>query len=1134
VSDIDVDANHSSIPDVLSATRSFFPLSKVFPHKDANMFTNFPNVLAFKEMKITTSPLMTPHSKLIPFVRQVAGIATDKLAVQQDRLYTQFEDSAVATAIDTWKWFEHSPYAKWRNWVPHSWLDSRELRAAWTFVEAPRLFMWTNRVSKIVHRCAILCGAVGASLLVKGYRSNTLLPCLTGATCLYQSWMWWTFRHKVRPYVNATLYWFFSQDVKRGATFPIWQVSPTIPTRLGCSQVARLVTANVCALSSLAVLQWNPHPLLSYGLIASAGCLSMYSAAVLSGTLDYVITTVAALPDTPKIAEDADKVEAITRLSQACVGIASLYVLARAWREFRIKEIQSALAPTTQQDIVKRDTAPNEWAGVSTTPLPNINNIITTVYEDLVTVSQRSTCHCTIDNVLKTDLYMLRTDVALIPNHVLVKITSSSKARIVSGSKQEICGVREVPISRERAVRIPDTDLALLYLPLGDWVDTTKFLPEKLLPVTPVTMLYRSEDGQVLRDRFRVDPDVIALETGRFAGYNYKTTTPTFFGQCMSPLISETKPPFLCGFHIGGHTGTNEGCAITLTGMMYADAVKDLCAKGVHLGPSSGTMPKQLYDVHFFESSEIHYKSAVRFLPPPAAIKAFGSVVGRVTPTSDVVDTIISPHVEEVMGVPNEWGPPSFKEGYPYQASLAFSANCSAGVSPVLLEKSKKDYLAPLLETVKKKLWQGDNCPQPLTRMQTVCGIDGKRYIDKMPPNTSVGYPLNKCKRDFLTMYAPDDYPDFQCPAELDQRFWDETEKMRDCFRRDVRYYAIFQACLKDEPTPKIKKKVRVFQSAPIALQLMLRMYFLPIARFMSLNSILSECAVGVNSQGPEWEELTQFMRKFGEDRILAGDYSKYDLRMPAQLVLAAFDVMISIATECKYSAEDIAFMHYLAHEVAYPILAINGDLIQLFGSNPSGHNLTVYINSIVNSLLLRCGYFALVTRAKPKPFRSAVAISTYGDDFKGSVRSGFDWFNHISFAKFLSEHDIVLTMPDKSSTPTKYMRDADADFLKRKNIYIPEIRHHVGALDDSSIFKSLHTVLRSPALTPQQSAAQNLDGAMREWFFHGRSVYDQRREQLQKVAELAQISHVCTELTKTFDDRAAAWLTKYEKFITN
>jgi len=345
------------------------------------------------------------------------------------------------------------------------------------------------------------------------------------------------------------------------------------------------------------------------------------------------------------------------------------------------------------------------------------------------------------------------------------------------------------------------------------------------------------------------------------------------------------------------------------------------------------------------------------------------------------------------------------------------------------------------------------------------------------------------------------------------------------------RCYTIFKACVKDEATKIGKEKVRVFEAADWAFQLIVRKYFLPIARMLSLFPLTSECAVGVNAQGPEWDQLARHMKKFGADRIFAGDYSKYDLRMPAQLILAAFKCLIDIAKTCgQYSGDDIKIMQGVATEIAYSCVSYNGDLIIHCGSNPSGQNLTVYINCIVNSLLLRCAYYHMypAVEGNPEPFRHNCAVMTYGDDVKGSVRQGCDWYNHITYAQFLAERDMVFTMPDKESIPTPYMNDLDADFLKRHNLYNPETGLTHGVLDQNSIFKSLHSVLKSKAISAEDQSAQNIDGALREWWQYGREMYELRRDQMRQVAIKTGIAHLCTELEISYDMRMQDFKEKY------
>jgi hypothetical protein len=292
---------------------------------------------------------------------------------------------------------------------------------------------------------------------------------------------------------------------------------------------------------------------------------------------------------------------------------------------------------------------------------------------------------------------------------------------------------------------------------------------------------------------------------------------------------------------------------------------------------------------------------------------------------------------------------------------------------------------------------------------------------------------------------------------------------------------------------------------------------------------------VGINCQGPEWEELQAHISKYGADRILAGDYSKYDLRMPAQLIFTAFRILIDFAKETgNYTAEDRCIMEGVASDIAYPLMAYNGTLLQLIGSNPSGQNLTVYINSIANSLLFRCGFFHIYKEEEIQAagkglvstFRDVCALGTYGDDAKSSVREGFDKFNHIAFAKFLEERDMKFTMPDKTSEPTPFMHDRDADFLKRKNVYCEEVGLHFGALDEESIFKSLHATLKSKVCSPEEVAANNIGGALREWFAHGRDVYEHRREQMQEVAKRAGL--IVPEVHVPYEEYMDGWKSKY------
>lgn len=870
-------------------------------------------------------------------------------------------------------------------------------------------------------------------------------------------------------------------------------------------------------------------------------CLSYFSLTGIAGIVkcekqrlyDRVVSDNKAMPLVFKRYRDRH----VKWITGACMIVASLYALAQIWKAIKVvPSAQGNLAPSSIVEIRERDEEVNPWAGVCVTPMPCSEKSKTTTPNQLEERVFDNLCHMHLqlydngrERHFECDAFFPKSNVALVPQHMW--LADDIKAKFTRHSPNLIGGNFECYLYKKNSVHIPNTDLSLVWIPNGgDWKDLTDYFPTDRFANVPGRLVYKKSDGEKVRSKLLMECGDVDTYAASFFGAKYNLSFETFEGLCMAPIVTETKGPLIGGFHLGGKTGETRGCSGLLTLSQFEKAFEELRSKpNIVLSKSSGTIPKKLYDVQFFENTEVHPKSPINFLPAGTNCKYYGQVLGRSTYKSEVKETIISKHIADVCGVPQKWGGPRFGTWQPWQASLQFSTKPSCGIEGSLLEKASEDYKKAILSML-------DDIPdlrvdvRPLTEMEVVCGRDGVRFIDKMPPNTSVGYPLGGPKSNFLEVCDPEEYPTHQCPAILDKRFWEHAYDMEDLYLKGERAYPIFKACLKDEPTKLDKDKVRVFQGAPIALQLLIRKYYLPIARILSMLPLISECAVGINAQGPEWDQLARHVAKYGENRILAGDYSKYDLRMPAQVMFCAFRVMMDIGRHCGYSERDLSIMEGIATDVCYPLMAYNGDLIQHYGSNPSGQNLTVYINSIVNALLFRCAYYHIYRgRSNLPEFRDVCSLITYGDDAKSSVHINYPEFNHIAVAKFLEEHDMKFTMPDKTSDPVPYMRDEDADLLKRANVYSEDTGMIMGALDEDSIFKSLHAALKSSAITREQQAMQNIDGALREWFAYGREHYEMRRAQMLEVAKRADISHGCVVLHEDFDKRLSIWKERYE-----
>lgn len=814
--------------------------------------------------------------------------------------------------------------------------------------------------------------------------------------------------------------------------------------------------------------------------------------------------------------------------------------------------IQGNLAPKSVAEIKQRDSEVNPW----TVPEPRNPGVEVTVgqndrMQNRIVKNQWTMSYQVNEVTRHCNAIAIETGYYIMPKHMLPKAPTTLTLKRAGYTLKTILDPSRVSTYGDLAcfymANSPDVKSLIKY-----------FSTDYERRCVPATMVFTKRDGSIMTDR-TLWTHTIGVYNGAeyFNGSYYKLTKNTFGGLCMATFFSEGVHKHILGFHLGGIPDTKQGCGMGVVQAELANMISEVKSMSIfHIDtPQASDMTGEHLGKKYSLDGDLHKKSPINYIKEDSAVVCYGNVTGRSTYNSSVIETPISKVVEEVTGVPNTWGAPKFKNpieknGYvdnqewkPWYESLQYSSNPSVGFAGSMVDRACEDYLSDLYDIFQdsEEFWKEDM--KPLTTVETISGVDGKRFIDAMKASTSVGYPVGGPKAPHMVFLEADEFDNVSEPKIFTEKIMSTFDDAMDSWANGKVINAIFGSALKDEPTPLNKDKVRVFQAAPVVLQMGIRKYFLPVARFLSLNPLASECAVGINSAGPEWEELTQHMAKFGKDRIIAGDYSKYDLRMPAQLTQAAFSCMREIANWTgNYSKRDLRIMDSIIYEITNPLVAFNGDLMRFLGTNPSGQNMTVYANSVVNALLHRLGFFhCYPTQESFGPagealrkqlgrdirFRDVVSLATYGDDAKGSVMEGFDEFNHISFANFLAENDMKFTMPDKHSDPVAFMDDTRADFLKRKNRFDEDLGHTVGMLEEASIFKSLHSILKSKTVTPEEVAAQNIDGALREWFFHGRDVFEMRRSQMKEVAR--RTGMLCQTLDDDFDTRVQAWKDKYE-----
>lgn len=816
--------------------------------------------------------------------------------------------------------------------------------------------------------------------------------------------------------------------------------------------------------------------------------------------------------------------EHVGKICKACAIVGALYGMAKVYRAWRESLPQGSLEPKTAAEVEQRDSEPNVWTQVSARPLPVVPDTANATSEQLQGLIEKNlvygSVHISDKRTLRVNALFLTSNVVLMPKHYFeiesLNITFRKKDPQKSGGKFV------TRLSLSQSVQVAP-DLMICYSATGgSFKNLIKYFPEEKLPDFEFGLKWRDMQGEITNaSGLATSSKCTTCVT--FDGLMYKSLTiNTFRGLCGAVIFAKRRP-LICGFHLGGREDTPIGCAGTVFRNTLEKGIEDLRkCPGVIVSGSAEQFEPQVLGVTVLRDGELHHKSPLRYMPEDSQVEYYGQCPGMSTFKTNVKVTKISEHVMDVMGQPNVYCGPIVEPQYlGWQSCLANLARPALPYEPDLLIKASEDYKRELLPIFRSSLWK---TTRKLTYHENLCGVPGKKFLDAIALSTSIGFPLSGPKREYVVELPPTE--DKPCNRVFVPEIMEEIERCHSCYKRGERAYTIAKACKKDEVLSKPKS--RIFYGNPIALTFLVRMYFLPLLRVLQFNPKVSECAVGVNCHSQEWQQLHEHVTKHGDDRLIGGDYAKYDQKLPSQVLFAALRVLIDFARECDYSETDLKIMEAMTGDLVFAVIAYNGDLIGTTeGTHISGNSLTSVLNGICGSLNLRCFFLKNNPHLK---FREHVALITYGDDNLGSVSKTVNNFTIKGISLFLKKYGQEYTMPDKTSELAEFLPYEDFEFLKRFSNYIPELGQHVGALVNKSCYKMLHCYLRdkNSPLTEDHACAINIDTALREWFNHGRDVYENRRQGLTEVAKRADVTHLCTQLNVSFDDAVAVWHSKY------
>lgn len=807
------------------------------------------------------------------------------------------------------------------------------------------------------------------------------------------------------------------------------------------------------------------------------------------------------------------------------------------------KEIKpdSALGNVTQHDIEIRDSVTNVWAGSSKpfdadtmVPPQFLNKIAGGTLAMLIDVPGKQ------DTIKRTSAIMLRQGVVMFPRHNWFDNNCDPNSRTqdsmrVKFVRHDMTGGFSgtnwtETIYWSTTVIIPGTDVCISRVNLGG-----PFL--NLLPyfhASPTTQpLFlgqgRGKDGKLYTKRgalsFKGKHKVDYFPELTCEYYKAEMRDECWAdGDCATVIVNDGPKPRICGLHLLGHTTKPYGLSVVLTKSMMEVASKMLDDKletlNTYLTNSLLETPYRIGDMDYNISNSVHPASPVNRIPEDGCFNVLGTIVtGTNTYKSAYHMSPLTNYLIEDMGIVNQWMIPAFKkkDGWdPWEKITGAMSKPSSKMDPILLSRAVDDYCDGLSF--------GDqdlDYLKPLTNTEILCGIDGKRFIDGIKLQTSCGCPMKGKKDRYI---VPVDVPTHQRGLDFTQdyqKMWTFLEELENDYDKGIKKGYIFKTSLKDEVVTKIK--ARGFYCAPLLLSLHMRKYVTPLLRLMCMNPLLTECAVGLNPFSPEWHEMHEYLVYFGENQIIAGDHKEWDLRQNPALMIGGAKCFQRMAAFGNYTSRDKVQLRGSTDEVIYPVVDVNGTVVQPYGMMTSGHNATANWNSLGNSLSLRMCFYKYYPNLV---FRDHVHLITYGDDFVCGVSVKCPEFNFNNIQKFFREEcDMVVTYYDKTENAPNYSSIFEVDFLKRRSVLLGDTGYYVGAIETNSIYKPLFWTKAKKSEVNSQ-VIEAITSALHEMFYVGEKEYNNFVSHMQLAVD--KLGLTMPGLRVSYNDRMLLWKEKY------
>lgn len=799
-----------------------------------------------------------------------------------------------------------------------------------------------------------------------------------------------------------------------------------------------------------------------------------------------------------------------------------LYMYSRSIKnEYKNMIPQGNKFSTTESDLQKEDTS-NVWY---TSDLELSSFDVPPASLSNVSLSEGAVRDLFAQNCVKINIQALdanyscrtggvfvRGQLLLLNGHVF-KHGNKYKIDIQNMSNQGLSSNHSLEISRLDIKFSSERDLACVQvLSMPPHKDISKFWNTGRIPVSRMLSIRRESNGcveysNIFGVEFASDFPVEALNI-KLPIYLGKGVQDSKFGDCGSLGVALTpKGPVILGIHTVGY---KQMCGFPLVTRDQLEILLTRATSVRHVNGGGSPVLSLNGDVNLVSP---HHKSLFRYLPEGTA-RIYGSFPGfRPKPKSRVTRTPICKQILDYFETTVKHDRPAMDGWEPWRKNLVEMVRPTVNYDRDIMSLAKDMYLEEICDSLPKD-WEKELVI--LSDRATVNGLPGVKYIDRINCNSSMGHPWNTTKKKFLIPDTCDIYPE---GVNFCKEIWDEVERIESLYKEDCRAMPIFTAHLKDEPTVISKceaKKTRVFTGSSLPYSLVVRKHLLSFVRLVQKNKFVFEACPGLVVQSNEWTEAFEYLTEFGDKTMVAGDYGKFDKRMISDFVLTAFDIIVKIYERAGYSDEELQILRGIACDTAFPLVNMNGDLVEFYGTNPSGHPLTVVINSMVNSLYMRYAFIKLAQEQNIPiiSFKEFIRLLTYGDDNIMGVSPKIPWFNHTNIQRVLSEIGVEYTMADKGAESVPYITIQQCSFLKRSWRFDVDVGAYLAPLEEESIHKSLTTWIPSGTIDKYAQTVAVVQSANSEYFFYGKETFEKHHAFFKQLLLREPFCHYVTEAT--------------------